>query len=91
MRAIRTLKAFSLVVPHKNNNNYDMHRLVHVSIQAWLKSSEQLAKWQQTAVGLLAKCFPSSDYEMWTLCLAYLPHADVVLRYSAGGAHDLLL
>jgi tetratricopeptide (TPR) repeat protein len=81
-KALGILKALSLLVSRRDMKMYDMHKLVQISAQAWLKANESLIKWQETAESLLARCFPTAEYEIWDTCSAYLPHADVVLKYS---------
>ncbi|KAK8139498.1 hypothetical protein PG984_002878 [Apiospora sp. TS-2023a] len=85
MKAMGMLKGFKLLVPHEDGQMYDMHRLVHITLQAWLRSTGLLASWQQKAVKLLARVFPIANFENWDLCSSYLHHADVVLVYSAEG------
>ncbi|KAK8081240.1 hypothetical protein PG996_000021 [Apiospora saccharicola] len=85
MKAMGMLKGFKLLVPHEDGQMYDMHRLVHITLQAWLRSTGLLASWQQKAVKLLARVFPTAYFENWDLCSSYLHHADAVLVYSAEG------
>ncbi|KAK7949432.1 hypothetical protein PG988_016071 [Apiospora saccharicola] len=85
MKAMGILKGFKLIIPHEDGLTYDMHRLVHITLQAWLRSTDLLVSWQQKAVKLLARVFPTANFENWDLCSSYLHHADAVLVYSAEG------
>ena len=78
--SLATLRNFSLVsrVPE----GYRMHRLVQVSVQAWLKLEGTLLDWQQIALSIVADVFPSGEYETWARCNIYLPHAKSVLKYQ---------
>ncbi|KAK7908877.1 hypothetical protein PG985_016180 [Apiospora marii] len=85
MKAMGMLKGFKLLVPHESGQTYDMHRLVHITLQAWLRRTGLLISWQQKAVGLLARVFPVPQFENWRICAAFLHHADAVLKYPTQG------
>lgn len=84
-KALGRLKSFYLIVPYKDEESYDMHRLVQISTRTWLASSSALQRWQLRALAVLAEAFPVTGFQLrperWPICSEYLPHADAVLGY----------
>jgi len=93
-KALGRLKSFYLIVPHKGEVDYDMHRLVQISMRTWLVSSSALQRWQLRALAVLAEAFPVTGFQLWPerwpVCSEYLPHADAVLEYTAQEKVDSL-
>ena len=65
-----------------NEEWYDIHRLVHLATQMWVKKHGDASKVAEGAVQHVADVFPSDDYENRAMWRAYLPHA---LRLLEGG------
>ena len=82
MRSISTLHSFSLVAKTIDAETYSMHRLVQVSVQAWLELQNTTFRWRREALFTLVKLFPSGDYDTWRACEALLPHTRVVLQHK---------
>ena len=82
IKSMATLNNFSLVAKARDEEIYSMHPLVQVSAQAWLELRNATFKWRQEALFILAKSFPSGDYETWRACEALLPHTRVVLQHE---------
>jgi hypothetical protein len=82
IKALGTLKAFSLITVEKDGSTFEVHRLVHLSTQKWLALEGTLEKWQKRALELIAENFPSGEYETWKTCEVLLPHALAALRYT---------
>jgi tetratricopeptide (TPR) repeat protein len=80
--ALGTLQAFSLVASEKGGENFNVHRLVHVSTQRWLELHGETAKWREAALKVLSLVFPMGDYENWATCKALSPHVQIVTRYA---------
>lgn len=81
-KSMATLNNFSLVAKAGDEGIYSMHPLVQVSAQAWLELRNATFKWRQEALFILAKSFPSGDYDTWRACEALLPHTRVVLQHE---------
>ncbi|MCJ1263724.1 hypothetical protein MMC22_003594 [Lobaria immixta] len=82
MRSISTLHSFSLVAKATDGETYSMHRIVQLSVQAWLELQNTTFRWRKEALFTLAKLFPSGDYETWRACEALLPHTRIVLSHE---------
>ncbi|PVI00782.1 TPR-like protein [Periconia macrospinosa] len=82
--AIQMLRAFSLISVDMDGVNFEMHGLVQLAIQHWLKKNDQLGTWQKESLRIIAKSFPGGEHETWTKCQTLLPHAKKVLSYKPG-------
>lgn len=80
--SIGILKAFSLITTETGGTTFEVHRLVHLATQMWLRMSGELASWQQKALGRVAAIFLIGVYENWEICAALAPHVEVVLGYD---------
>jgi len=74
---------FSLVSRGANPKNYDIHRLVHLSMKTYaLQILDTTINWKGKALDIVSRLFPHGEYEDLVTCTAYLPHALAVLRYG---------
>ena len=78
--ALGTLQNFSLIGTQRGGANFEMHRLVQLSLQRWLRGSRE--KWQSEVIAVLSQRFPLGDYENWKECERLSPHAQTVLSYA---------
>jgi hypothetical protein len=78
--ALALLLSYSLIRLGMNKRLYDMHRLVRLSVRAWLDMHQQLHGRQAKSRGITARVFPDGDYESWTQCRSLLAHAGSVLK-----------
>lgn len=79
--AIGILEAFSFVTVDEMGTTYSIHRLVQAATRAWLRdqqdcNSKNIAS---QALQMLSSRFPDGEFENWTTCARYLPHAESVL------------
>jgi tetratricopeptide (TPR) repeat protein len=89
--ALTPLISYSLIRLEMNGRLFDMHRLVQLSVRAWLDRHQQLHDWQAKARGIMARVFPDGNYESWTQCGVLLAHAKSVLSsMDDGEAEDRL-
>ena len=74
---------------------YDMHRLVRLATRNWLMQEGTLRDWTEKALKRLLKAFPRVAWENRSLCMAYLPHAQVLCNSRLAGnrpeRYELLL
>jgi len=81
--AVGILDSFSLITRNPTGDASSMHRLVQVATRAWLREHEGSAETTATdALKLLASRFPNGNFENWSTCAIFLPHADAILRYK---------
>ena len=87
-KALGTLLAFSLIKRKAvNRAEYELHSLVQLICQKWLKMQGTTAKWQMSAFIVVADVFPTGHYKTWTGCESLLPHALKVLEYGPNEAY----
>ena len=78
-KAIGTLKAFGFIKERIGRESYDMHRLVHIAMQNWLKLNNEWMLWKEKTLKEIADAFPWPEHEnkaKWTM---YLPHAQCII------------
>lgn len=82
MKAVGTLKAFSLISKEPGTATFMIHNLVQVSTRKWLDIHREIAHWQERALEAVTNSFPSdsNNIKQWTTCEALLPHVNVVLQ-----------
>ncbi|KAJ5348541.1 uncharacterized protein N7506_001794 [Penicillium brevicompactum] len=78
--ALVPLLNYSLIQLEINERLFNMHRLVQLSVRAWLEMHQQLYSWQAKSRGIVARVFPDGNYESWTKCRSLLAHAKSVLN-----------
>jgi tetratricopeptide (TPR) repeat protein len=73
---------FSLITRDTDSDSYDVHRLVHLSMETYISQSlGEAANSKKRALGIVSQLFPSPVYENGDICSAYLPHALAVIQY----------
>jgi len=88
-RAIGTLLGFSLVSEEQGSEVYELHRLVQLSVHAYL-SPKETSKWKGRAVEAVSTLYPEYDHGVQHMCVVYLPHALAVMNGSTGPRVDEL-
>jgi tetratricopeptide (TPR) repeat protein len=78
--ALAPLLSYSLIRLEINERLFDMHRLVQLSVRAWLDMHQQLYGWQAKSRQIMARVFPGGEYESWSQCRSLLAHANSVLQ-----------
>jgi tetratricopeptide (TPR) repeat protein len=81
-KALGVIKAFSFISESEVENSFNMHRLTQLVMRKWLIVQPKGGRWQSLALELLLECFPTGQYEHWTVCTRYLPHALSVLTHA---------
>lgn len=82
---ISLLLNFSLIRAEIREDIFELHRLVQVAMQHWLRSEGHEQLWRERAIGRLANEFPRTDVqrEHWPICEVLMSHAEEVICYSA--------
>ncbi|CEJ58343.1 hypothetical protein PMG11_07002 [Penicillium brasilianum] len=83
--ALAPLLSYSLIRLEKNERLVNMHRLVQLSVRAWLDMHQQLHGWQVKSRAIMARVFPDGNYGTWTQCRTLLAHAKSVLKSVCDG------
>ncbi|KAH6997405.1 hypothetical protein EDB80DRAFT_652516 [Ilyonectria destructans] len=83
LEAVGVLKAFSLV-SEDNDDNLNMHRLVHLVTRKWLTEEGTADHYASQALLAVAEVYPFGVFENREKCSAYLPHASAVLEGAIG-------
>ncbi|KAJ6003887.1 hypothetical protein N7540_013169 [Penicillium herquei] len=78
--ALAPLLSYSLIRLEMNERLFDMHRLVQLSVRAWLDIHLERARWQEKSRAIMAEMFPDGEYESWAKCQRLLPHAKEVMK-----------
>ncbi|KAF7510532.1 hypothetical protein GJ744_006378 [Endocarpon pusillum] len=86
--ALGLLKAYFFLKERADNDAlhplYDIHRLVRLVTQSWLKSQDMLVRWTETAIKRLAGLLPVENYQnkiQWDL---FMPHAQTLYDSCIG-------
>ncbi|KAH8810775.1 kinesin light chain 1 [Xylogone sp. PMI_703] len=81
-KAIGTLQAYSLTKTEKGGSTFEIHRLVQLSTQRWLRSQNSEVEWQLKALELMVRKLPSGNYGTWQECEELFLHAKAVIKYG---------
>jgi tetratricopeptide (TPR) repeat protein len=77
--ATALLEQYAFITLQKEGASYDMHRLVHIAGQNWLKSQETWNLWSIRSLSQITEVFPFCEHENRRQCLQYLSHAQYIL------------
>ena len=77
--ALGTLKAFGFIKERVRQTSYDMHRLVHIAMQNWLKLKKEWETWNEKSLRQISNSFPWPQHENRAIWMTYLPHAQFII------------
>jgi len=77
--ALGTLKAFAFIKERTSRESYDMHRLVHIAMQNWLKIKDEWWAWNQKSLERVSTIFPWPQHQNRAVWMIYLPHAQHII------------
>jgi tetratricopeptide (TPR) repeat protein len=79
---IAILRDYSFITSGEDSMVFTMHRLVQLTVRAWLKTYGQEEEWKERFIKNLYGEFPSGQYENWERCRSLFPHvrSAVLLR-----------
>ena len=77
--AIETLLGYAVIVVQDDGASFTMHRLVQLAIRDWLRKNGDLERQREAALHMLARSYPTGNYENWAICQILEPHAQSVL------------
>ncbi|KAI4219106.1 MAG: hypothetical protein L6R36_008560 [Xanthoria steineri] len=79
---IKVLRNYSLVALGIENDVFEIHRLVQFATRKWLEQRQEMERWKETYIAIIADAFPLGRYENWKRCRMLFPHAVLVLEYQ---------
>jgi hypothetical protein len=88
---IAMLGSYHLVKLTKDEDVFEMHGLVQLSIRKWLESKGLLGTFKDQFVRVMASEFPNGEYESWATCKILLPHVETGTDCTDCKEHDTCL
>ncbi|KAI4086757.1 MAG: hypothetical protein LQ339_009003 [Xanthoria mediterranea] len=79
---IKVLRNYSLVALGIENDMFEIHRLVQFATRKWLEQRQEMERWKETYIAIIADAFPPGRYENWKRYRMLFPHAVLVLEYQ---------
>ena len=76
---VTMLLGYSFIAVTTDAAAFEMHRLVQLATQRWIKAKGELKRWQQQFISCLHAAFPNGKYENWDICRILFPHAKSAL------------
>lgn len=80
--ALAPLISYSLIRSDIERQSFEMHRIVQLSIRAWLKGQGQLDRWAKISRDVMTKAFPNGQYGSWETCERLLPHFNEMVKFA---------
>lgn len=81
--SINVLLTFSLIRAEIREGTFEMHRLVQIAMQHWLRREGDEQLWKERAIERVAHHFPWDNQEQhWPICEDLMSHADEVILYK---------
>jgi len=70
---------------------YDIHRLVHLSMETYASQNlDKAVNWKKRALDIVSRLFSPGDYKELATCTVYLSHVLAVLRHADGSETNSL-
>ncbi|KAJ6003798.1 hypothetical protein N7540_011191 [Penicillium herquei] len=76
---VTTLRDFSFISVSEDKIFFTMHRLVQLTMRAWLKSHGQVNHWRERFISILCEEFPTGEYENWERCRSLFPRVKAAM------------
>jgi hypothetical protein len=80
---IQLLRDYSFISVTSDPAIFEMHALVQLATQKWLRGNANHSKWRNKFIKVLDGEFPDADYPDWPKAKALFPHASAALRLDA--------
>lgn len=87
---IAALRDYSFISVSESSTSFTMHRLVQLTMRAWLKSHEQIDQWRDKFISILCDECPTSEYESWDRCGPLFPHVKSAMSQRPASPQSLL-
>ncbi|RDW79916.1 hypothetical protein BP6252_04554 [Coleophoma cylindrospora] len=82
IQALGTLQAFAFINKRLEGECYDMHGLVHLMLQNWLKLKEEWDYWTATTLRRMHDIFPWPEHDNRAIWTGYQIHAQRILTLT---------
>ncbi|RDW92299.1 hypothetical protein BP5796_01693 [Coleophoma crateriformis] len=82
IQALGTLQAFAFINKRLDGECYDMHGLVHLVLQNWLKLKKEWDNWTITTLRRMHGIFPRPKHENRAIWTGYQIHAQRILTLT---------
>jgi tetratricopeptide (TPR) repeat protein len=79
-KALVVLRKYSLVKRNPTTKTINVHRLVQDVLRNSMEK-EQQRRWSTSVMRTLSQEFPDGEPDSWPVCLRYLPHARVAIKW----------
>lgn len=79
--AIGTLKGYGFIEERENSLSLDIHRLIRLAAQNWMRVEDILEACVSDVFQRLATAFPSPNHQNRDVWMKYLPHAHAALEF----------
>ncbi|KAK3613079.1 hypothetical protein LTR22_028314, partial [Elasticomyces elasticus] len=73
------LRQYHFISAAPKGATFEMHRLVQLAAQEWLKASGEYQAWAQQSIRHLDNALPNGSYENWQRSRALYPHVNLAL------------
>ncbi|KKA24369.1 hypothetical protein T310_1554, partial [Rasamsonia emersonii CBS 393.64] len=81
LEAIACLISYSFL-SRREDNSFDMHRLVHIATRNWLKKTQNFKRYYKKVISRFAEIFPTPEYENRDIWRTYFPHVKFTLSLN---------
>ena len=71
---ILVLRDYSMITICPDKTNFEMHRLVQLAMQEWLKTHRKLERWKERFIRNLYLSFPKGVFQNWPMCQMLFAH-----------------
>ena len=76
---------YSLISRSTNPKTYDIHRLVHLSMETYASQNlDEAVNWKRRTLDIVSRLFSPGDYKELATSTVYLSHVLAVLRHADG-------
>ncbi|KAM5464486.1 hypothetical protein MauCBS54593_007001 [Microsporum audouinii] len=86
---IRTLISYCFISTGADPKLFDMHTLVQLATQEWLRDNGSFESWQEKFVTRLWLRFPEAKYKNWGRCQQLYPHVKSAMGHKPRGGEPL--
>jgi tetratricopeptide (TPR) repeat protein len=84
-----TLQAYSLITVMADNGMCKIYALVQFCTRVWLSSFSDVERWKQKFIRLMAREFPTGQFENWAKCQQLLPYIESLYNREPTGEESV--
>ena len=87
---LERLRDYCFVTVSPDGSTFEMHRLVQLATQVWLKRRGEFRPWEVVSLQTLDTAYPAAKHEFWEQCRVLHPHAKLLLQSEVKDRDALL-